>query len=282
MGQVTDVKYLRVGQCQHLECIAAKGGRLAKVDFPSLCGLIHHSDVGWILFDTGYADHFFEATKKFPQRLYSLSLPVALSPEQKLVAQLNALGISAQDIALVVVSHYHGDHVAGLKDFPNAKFIALRSGTKEIHYFSARPLRATLQGKLPSLLPTNYFSRVQDAEIFSSIDLPKWMFPFACGFDLLGDGSLLGVSLPGHSHGQLGLFLPDASGRPVFFVADACWSLPFCRDGRLPSMLTNFLTSDIAAYRKTFANIQQLANRQSDLAILPSHCLVTWNQFNGK
>lgn len=280
MGQVTDVKYLRVGQCQHLECIAARGGRLAKVDFPSLCGLIRHSDIGWILFDTGYADHFFEATQKFPQNLYALALPVSLPPEQKLVTQLNAMGIAAHDIALVIVSHYHGDHIAGLKDFPSAKFIALKSGTKEIQYFSTRPIRATLQGKLPAILPVDYFSRLHDAENLNYVDLPIWMQPFSQGFDLLGDGSLVGIPLPGHSDGQLGLLLPDAAGRPVFFVADACWSLPACSEGRLPSRLTNFLNNDSAAYQKSFLGIKHLANQEPSIAILPSHCLAAWSQFH--
>ena len=66
------VKYLRVGQCRHLECIAARGGRLAMIDFPSFCGLIRHPSEGWMLFDTGYSERFFDSTRKFPQKLYQL------------------------------------------------------------------------------------------------------------------------------------------------------------------------------------------------------------------
>ena len=46
---------LRVGGCRHLECMAARGGRLSLVNFPALCGLIRHPSLGWILYDTGYA-----------------------------------------------------------------------------------------------------------------------------------------------------------------------------------------------------------------------------------
>ncbi len=281
MGCITDVKYLRVGQCRHLECIAARGGRFASVEFPSLCGLIHHSDIGWILFDTGYAEHFFTATKQFPQRLYSFALPVDLPQEQRLIAQLRCFGIAPEDIALVVVSHYHGDHVAGLKDFPRAKFIAMKAATEEMQYFSTRPWRATIQGKLPNMLPEDYFTRLNYVDDFGSIDLPNWMSPFSQAFDFLGDGSLLGIPLPGHSCGQLGLLLPDAVGRPVFFVADACWSLPACREGRAPSSLVNFLTHNGNAYRASFMKIKQLAEREPVLAILPSHCVKTWKEFNG-
>lgn len=282
MGRITDVKYLRVGQCCHLECIAARGGRFTSVEFPSLCGLIHHSDIGWILFDTGYAEHFFTATKQFPQRLYSFALPVDLPQEQKLIFQLECFGIIPEDISLVIVSHYHGDHVAGLKDFPRAKFIAMKTATEEMQYFSTRPWRATLQGKLPHMLPDDYFARLNYVDNFGCIDLPKWMSPFSQAFDFLGDGSLLGIPLPGHSSGQLGLLLPDAVGHPVFFVADACWSLPACREGRTPSSLINYLTHNGNAYRASFMAIKQLAEREPVMSILPSHCMKTWKEFNGE
>lgn len=282
MGRITDVKYLRVGQCRHLECIAAQGGRFASVEFPSLCGLIHHSDIGWILFDTGYAEHFFIATKKLPQRLYSLALPVDLPQEQTLISQLRFFGITPEDISLVIVSHYHGDHVAGLRDFPRAKFIAMKAATEEIQKFLTRPWRATLQGKLPHMLPDDYFVRLNYVDNFKCVNLPQWMSPLAQAFDLLGDGSLLGIPLPGHSSGQLGLLLPDALGRPVFFVADACWSLPACREGRMPSSLINFLTHNRKAYSASFMAIKQLAEREPAMAILPSHCVKTWKEFNGE
>ena len=272
-------KFLRVGQCRHLECIAARGGRLAMIDFPSMCGLIRHPAIGWILFDTGYAEHFFSETDKWPERLYRIALPIDLPYEQHLLQQLKSFGINADDITMVIVSHYHGDHIAGLKDFPNAKFIALKADTTEIQKLTSQPLRATLQGKLPGLLPENYFDRLINADDCTPIDLPDWMLPFTQGFDLVGDGSLIGIPLSGHSAGQLGLFLPDADGRPVFFVADACWSLPACREGRLPSPLTGFLTANNKTYKKVFRQLQQLANRENEIAILPSHCEQSWRQF---
>lgn len=273
------VKYLRVGQCRHLECIAARGGRLAMIDFPSFCGLIHHPQAGWMLFDTGYAEHFFTATQRLPQRLYRLALPISLPQEEQLLVQLANLGLSAADISRVFISHYHGDHVAGLRDFPKARFIASRKDSEAIQALSKSPWRATLQGKLPGLLPGDYQQRLSYAESFPCIDLPTWMQPFRQGFDLLGDASVIAVALPGHSLGQMGLLIPDADGRPVFLVADACWQLDACREARLPAALARLATDNNQQYRQTFLQLGELARREPEIRILPSHCTRSWSLF---
>ncbi|MEN9502541.1 MAG: hypothetical protein RI964_1826 [Pseudomonadota bacterium] len=66
MATTVKLHLLRVGACRHLECMAARGGRWAMMDFPALCGLIQHPTRGWILFDMGYAEHFFTATEHLP------------------------------------------------------------------------------------------------------------------------------------------------------------------------------------------------------------------------
>ena len=276
------VKYLRVGQCRHLECIAARGGKMSMIDFPSFCGLIRHPVEGWILFDTGYADHFFESTISFPENLYRLALPIKLHEEEKLLVQLAQMGINAEDIRWIIVSHYHGDHIAGLRDFPNAKFIASKKDTEDVQSLIKKPLRATMQGKLPSLLPKNYFEKLIYAESLKSIDLPDWMQPFTRAYDLFGDQSLLIIPLPGHSDGQIGLLMKDADGRPVFLTADACWSLPACREKRLPSMIARFATANHQDYQKTFFQLSELANRETAISILPSHCIPSWSSFNNR
>jgi glyoxylase-like metal-dependent hydrolase (beta-lactamase superfamily II) len=114
--------YLRVGHCRQLEAVAMSGGRLAHVEFPSFCAVIVHPAEGVWLFDTGYSDHYFDATRTLPEKLYRLALPVGLPDDERLSVQLSGLGFAPSDIRGVIVSHYHGDHVAGLRDFPKARF----------------------------------------------------------------------------------------------------------------------------------------------------------------
>lgn len=270
---------LRVGACRHLECMAARGGRLSVVDFPALCGLIHHPMRGWILFDTGYAPHFQQATRHWPERLYGRVLPIELPVAEDLIQQLAAFGISPADISTIIISHYHGDHIAGLRDFPNARFIALRADTRTITELNGHRWRATLQGILPGLLPVDFYQRLEYADACKTTALPSWMRPFEIALDLFGDGSVLGVPLPGHSNGQLGLFLSDTDRGVVFLVADACWSLPACKDGKLPSRLAMFTNTNKKTYTQTFMDVRELALREPAVNILPSHCTHSWAAF---
>ena len=270
---------LRVGACRHLECIAARGGRWIPVEFPALCGLIRHPERGWMLYDTGYAGHFFSATARWPERLYRNALPVELPQGEVLKTQLAGFGLTPADISTVIVSHYHGDHIAGLRDFPNARFIALSADTKRFTALVGKRWRATLGGHLPTLLPEDYLNRVIAADDCAQRNLPDWLAPFEAGYDLLGDGSLLGVPLPGHSLGQLGLFIPDAAGHPVFLVADACWSLPALREGRMPSRLALFVNAERQSFVKTFNGLSGIARRETAITLLPSHCTVAWQEF---
>lgn len=283
MSTAMEVDWLRVGSCRHLACMAARGAGLQQVDFPSYCALLRHPTRGWMLYDTGYAQHFLDATAAFPERLYGGLLPVNLPAEECLSAQLAARGIRCEEITTVIVSHYHGDHVAGLRDFPQARFIALRVESEHVLALRGKRWRATVQGRLPSMLPDDFSTRLVHADDCPQRSLPAWMAPFTDGFDLFGDGSLLGVALPGHSHGQLGLCIPDASGGPLLLVADACYSLPACGEGRLPPAPTQwFSNSGVRAYRETFAAVSELARREPSLLILPSHCEVAAEAFHAQ
>jgi glyoxylase-like metal-dependent hydrolase (beta-lactamase superfamily II) len=280
MSRTVSLNVLRAGWCKHLECMADRGGRIVPVLFPALCGLIRHPDEGWILYDTGYAEHFFQATRPLPERLYRTAVPVHLPVTEQLLSQLHERGIGPNDIRMIIISHFHSDHIAGLRDFPHASFFALDADRQHIESLRGRRWRATLEGHLPALLPDDFSTRVRLADTCQHFRLPGWMAPFTYGLDLLGDGSLIGVPLPGHSEGQLGLFIPDAEGRPVFLVADTCWSVPACRAARLPAAPALwFATTNQQQYRRTYSGLGDLLRREPAVAVLPSHCRSAWETF---
>jgi hypothetical protein len=100
-----ELHLLRVGACRHLECMAARGGRWSPVEFPALCGLIRHPERGWMLYDTGYAGHFFTATDTWPERLYRATLPVELPQDEVLRDPTGRLRPDPD-------RHRHGDRLA--------------------------------------------------------------------------------------------------------------------------------------------------------------------------
>jgi len=240
------------------------------IEFPALAGLIVHPEYGPILFDTGYATHFMHATTPFPERLYRWATPVTLPAQQTLAAQLQRFGCAPSDIGLCVISHFHADHIAGLRDLPNARFICTATGYARMA--ESKRIGGLMQGLLPVLLPVDFQHRVQFAEHQPKITLSAPWQAFGEGFDLLGDGSLIGIALPGHAAGQMGLLLQDQAGRDVFLCADACWSHAAFQELRMPSLLARPLMDDWRTYRQTITCLHTLAGRHAELVILPSHC----------
>ena len=272
-----ELHLLRVGRCRHPEWVTLRGGRWASIDFPALAALILHPTAGPILYDTGYAEPFHSATEPFPERLYRWLTPVHLPDEERLATQLGRFGVAPADIRQVLVSHLHADHVAGLRDLPHARFLALRADV--LGCVGRSGWQALRRGFLPALLPTDFLARLALVDERPVVELgPAWA-PFERGYDLLGDRSLVGIPLPGHSPGQLGVLCTTTAGRQVLLAADACWSARAWREERLPSIVARPVFADWRDYRRTLAGLRELAGRQPELAIVPSHCAETLAAF---
>jgi glyoxylase-like metal-dependent hydrolase (beta-lactamase superfamily II) len=267
----TRLEILECGHCRHAAAMTMRGAPWRVIDFPALVGMIHHPQEGIILFDTGYDAAFLAATKRFPERLYRWATPVHLPRGQSAVEQLADRGIPAEAVRHVILSHFHGDHIAGLHNFPQARLHCARAGLRDLHargrFGSAR------RGLLPSLLP----DRVDRAAFFEDAPpatLPTAFRPFERSVDLLSDGSLLAVELPGHCPGHWGLALRLEDDRYTLMVADAAWSLTAIERNVPPPGPVAQLLGDAARQRATLDALHCLQRGQPDTVLLPSHCAI--------
>lgn len=264
------VELLSVGQCRHCERMARAGGSWRSVAFPSICALILHPTQGAVLYDTGYAEHFRAATEPFPERLYRWLTPVQLPEGERLQAQLAARGLCPRDIRWCLISHFHADHIAGLRDLPRARFLAMREDFEQLRRSSR--LGGLRRGLLPALLPPDFEARLGFAEDRPLRRLAGPWAAFGQGHDLFGDGSLLALPLPGHAPRQMGLRLRDTQDRELLLCADACWSREAWQHQELPAWPARAVLHDWAAYRHTLQRLQALARSAPELHVLPSHC----------
>ena len=157
-----EIHPLSVGSCSHCERVTMAGGSWRSVTFPSFSFLILHPVEGPILYDTGYASHFADATRGFPECAYRWLTPVRQSPEEQLSARLAGHGLRLRDVRWCLISHFHAYHIAGLRDLSEARFLCMRDDWQGIR--SGTRLSRLRKGLLTSLLPEDFDARTRFAE----------------------------------------------------------------------------------------------------------------------
>ncbi len=256
---------LDTGYCWASEHHIRSGAPRRRVRCHALVALYHHPTEGWILFDTGYAPRFLEVTRRFPQSLYRRVLPVEIPSESSVVRQLPGLGLQVSDIRHVIVSHFHGDHVAGLLDFPEATIVCARSAYE--HLRGRRGVRALAKAYLPDLVPADLPQRADWIADFPDDHLPG----IGATRDLFGDGLLRIVSLPGHSRGQIGAVV-RVEESTFFLVADGCWQRDAYRLRQPPHWLTHLFVDNVDAMHRTLTGIGEFHRACPRTVIVPTHC----------
>jgi glyoxylase-like metal-dependent hydrolase (beta-lactamase superfamily II) len=273
---IKQVRFIEAGSCKHPEkFVNPKSGAFKNIRFPSSVAVIEHSKHGIILFDTGYSPRFHEATRHFPEKLYALVTPVSIEPETTALAQLKKMGIQNSDISHVVLSHFHADHVAGVGDFTHAQYVFSREELE--HFRGLNRFNRVRAGFLNALLPTDLEARRHPfSDSLSKVDQPiRELGPGWYGKDLFGDESLMLVPLPGHTLGQIGLFIRVSTGENYFLVADAAWLKSSFEENTVPTALAQIVFHDKKTYAETLSRIHEVHQRQPQVQIIPCHCAVT-------
>jgi glyoxylase-like metal-dependent hydrolase (beta-lactamase superfamily II) len=248
--------------------MVVRGSTWRAKTFPSLFAVVAHPTRGITLFDTGYSRRFIEETRRFPARLYRWVTPVTLEEGQSAVEQLAARGIRPGEVERIVLSHLHADHIAGVRDFPEARLICTREACESVR--GRGRFGMLLRAFLPGLLPDHFERRAQllEEEAFRGPALGM----FGPTHDLLGDGSVLLVRLPGHAAGQVGMLLRVAGGRRCFLVADAAWTRRAYREARGPHPLAHPIFDDAKVAARTLRGLHELWKTTPELELVPSHC----------
>lgn len=267
---ISDLKLFQAGYCTHREFVTIKGGSLKKASFPAVFAYIKHSIHGNILFDTGYSTEFYHATKPFPFNIYAGVTPVFIHEQNSAAALLNEYGIKTDDINYIILSHFHADHISGLKQFPRAKFIYNREAYCEVSGLSA--FGELKRGFLKALLPKDFELRSEPFDFSQAIDVRDRIAPFSEGVDLFGDGSMILVELQGHAKGQVGLLVRESDGRETFLIADAAWRSKSYKELLFPNRMAYFIMNNAQAYNQTLEKLNALYLSKKDIRIIPSHC----------
>ena len=181
------------------------------------------------------------------------------------MSQLPQLGLAARDIRWMVLSHLHGDHTGGMRDFPEARIMLTRSAFEYATGLSG--FAAVRMGYLPALFPEDFAGRVTLLDRFDGPSLG----PLGPTYDLFGEGGAKLVELPGHARGQIGMMANTEAG-PILFAADSIMHRASIRDRRPPGWLTTIIADDVSQIQPTINRLAEFARARPDVEIIPTHC----------
>lgn len=221
------------------EFLVLGGGRLRPVRLGVRFGVWVHPQQGPILIDTGYGPEVTRGRRSLALTVYGQVLSPRLEDQPEDV--LARLGFTVADVRTVFVTHFHADHISGLRRFSKARFVA--AGWPQLT--AMPPWQKVRHGIFSELVPDDFQDRLTAVEDLSTTDLP-----FGKGHDIFGDGTLLALPLPGHAAGHCGLVWPE---QKLIYAADAQWLSEAMRSGHVPHGPARLVYDDERAMTRSLA-----------------------------
>lgn len=261
------------GHCYAKEKHAIKSGQNKNIVFHALFALIKHPEKGYILFDTGYSKRFYDATKRYPSKIYANATKVVIGDDDDVKSQLIKNNINPNEIKYIILSHFHADHTGGLIDFPNATIFCSKKAWQYTNKLN--PYLGFSKGVLKKQHPKNIEKQIK---IIEEICTPTSHIYLGNEYDLFNDRSILIYDLPGHAAGQIGIRLSTLNNK-YFFVADACWLSESYRNYVLPHQIVRLFFHSWRDYKNSLLKIHNFHKNQTDEKIIPTHCKETTDQL---
>lgn len=222
-----------------------------RAQYPVMCFLIEHPK-GLILVDTGWHKRVRTAECKelgMQRLIHRAHLPEGQSIDE----QLKKRGILPADLDYVLLTHLHSDHVSGLRQVKDAKFIFT---SREEMLASKKRVIRYLQG------------------LWEGIDLTCFEFeetgvgPCGMSYDLFGDGTIELIHAPGHSAGLFMVKVMNDDGEYVLLTSDAALVNKSFESLLVPAHVMNY-----GELNKALHWIHQTSKDRQCLRVITSHDL---------
>lgn len=211
------------------------------------CYLIRHPK-GVLLWDTGLTPELIGATNGPPGMTLKTSIP----------DRLRAAGIDPASVTHVGISHYHGDHSGGAAGFPKAELLIGKGDWEAV-----------------KAMPDDERQKRQLAHWLSG---GGKVTPLAADHDVFGDGSVVILTMPGHTPGHSSLLVRLPNSGPVLLSGDqyhfrenrAARGVPTFNKNRADTLASHDRFEEIAKVLKARVIIQHDPRDMAELPTFPA------------
>jgi N-acyl homoserine lactone hydrolase len=214
------------------------------IELPVSCFLLRHPQ-GNVLFDTGCHPSVPENPARW-QGMEKFMTPV-MPPGENVLAGLEAIGFSADDVDVVVCSHLHPDHCGCNALFKRASIL--------VH---AREIEAA---RKPNAVPMGYLASEWDFGAPDALTGER---------DVFGDGRIVLIELPGHTPGSIGALVQLENSGAFLLAADTVSVRVSLDTGVHPRNV-----QDHDALERSFAQIRRI--EAGGATILCGHDAAQWD-----
>ncbi len=246
--------------CNPIKASGIFGRRKDRLWLPVSAYLIDHPK-GRLLVDTGWARDMSpkgELDRKAQIRSLG-SFPLYLINQGRVPLgacideQLHSVGLQASDLDAVLLTYLDCDHANGLKQVKGAKRFLVAAD--EVR-FAAKGLQNKIRYN------SRWWSEVSLTEF-------RWndtQGPAEKSYDLLGDGSIELINIPGHSDGLFAVKVKNEEGKFVLLFSDGGYATRSWKE-----QITSGIAADKAAQKKSLQWIREQSLNPNCMESLANH-----------